>query len=305
MALLEAVLFSSFWSFGLGQLTLEQPEVSVTGTREKSAIVSCKVFSKDFSKDYIHWYRQKPDQGLEHLLYVLTASAQSHLGGTKNKFEAKKDASSFTSTLKISFLEKEDEAMYYCAGWVSVWIKVFGEGTKLVVIPPDRRLDEDLSPKPTIFFPSVEEVKLHMAGTHLCLLQKFFPDAIKVQWKEKNGNTILESQQGDIIKTNDTYMKFSWLTLTKKAMDKEHVCIVKHENNKGGRDQEILFSSVNKEVAKNACMKKESDTLQLQFANTSAYYTYLLLLLKSVIYFSIIAFCVFRRTDIFSDWKIF
>ena len=85
-----------------------------------------------------------------------------------------------------------------------------------------------------------------MAGTHLCLLQKFFPDAIKVQWKEKNGNTILESQQGDIIKTNDTYMKFSWLTLTKEAMDKEHVCIVKHENNKGGRDQEILFSSVNK-----------------------------------------------------------
>lgn len=112
--------------------------------------------------------------------------------------------------------------------------------------PTDRRLDGDLFPKPTIFFPSVEEVKLHMAGTHLCLLQKFFPDAIKVQWKEKNGNTILESQQGDIIKTNDTYMKFSWLTLTKKAMDKEHVCIVKHENNKGGRDQEILFSSVKK-----------------------------------------------------------
>lgn len=112
--------------------------------------------------------------------------------------------------------------------------------------PTDRRLDGDLFPKPTIFFPSVEEVKRHSAGTHLCLLQNFFPDAIKVQWKEKNGNTILESHQGNIIKTNDTYMKFSWLTLTKKAMEKEHVCIVKHENNKGGRDQEILFSPVNK-----------------------------------------------------------
>lgn len=184
-------------------------------------------------------------------------------------------------------------------------IKVFGEGTKLVVIPPDRRLDGDLFPKPTIFFPSVEEVKRHSAGTHLCLLQNFFPDAIKVQWKEKNGNTILESHQGNIIKTNDTYMKFSWLTLTKKAMEKEHVCIVKHENNKGGRDQEILFSPVNKEVATRACMKKESDTLQLQFASTSAYYTYLLLLLKSMIYFSIIAFCVFWRTGIFSNGKIF
>ncbi|XDA75815.1 hypothetical protein R6Z07M_005974 [Ovis aries] len=306
MALLEAVLFSSLWSFGLGQLTLEQPELSVTGTREKSIIMTCKVFSKDFSKDYIHWYRQKPDQGLEQLLYVSTAPAQNHLGGKKNKLEARKDAPSSTSTLKISFLEKEDEATYYCAGWLSAHrIKVFGEGTKLVVIPPDRRLDGDLFPKPTIFFPSVEEVKRHSAGTHLCLLQNFFPDAIKVQWKEKNGNTILESHQGNIIKTNDTYMKFSWLTLTKKAMEKEHVCIVKHENNKGGRDQEILFSPVNKEVATRACMKKESDTLQLQFASTSAYYTYLLLLLKSMIYFSIIAFCVFWRTGIFSNGKIF
>ncbi|XP_052494364.1 uncharacterized protein LOC128046295 [Budorcas taxicolor] len=448
MALLEAVLFSSLWSFGLGQLTLEQPELSVTGTREKSIIMTCKVFSKDFSKDYIHWYRQKPDQGLEQLLFVSTAPAQNHLGGKKNKLEAKKDAPSSTSTLKISFLEKEDEATYYCAGWLSAhsvgvsWIThtrtttrsvlttfstqaatevaqlgalpkpptkengdikmkisqhqlsstrrpdrtvhiscklsgvplenaivhwyqekegeplkrilygsansykldkpnsrlemdnrkngifyliinnvvksdeatyycarwdltVFGEGTKLVVIPPDRRLDGDLFPKPTIFFPSVEEVKRHSAGTHLCLLQNFFPDAIKVQWKEKHGNTILESHQGNIIKTNDTYMKFSWLTLTKKAMEKEHVCIVKHENNKGGRDQEILFSPVNKEVATRACMKKESDTLQLQFASTSAYYTYLLLLLKSMIYFSIIAFCVFWRTGIFRDGKIF
>uniref|UniRef100_A0A4W2I3Q1 Immunoglobulin C1-set domain-containing protein n=1 Tax=Bos indicus x Bos taurus TaxID=30522 RepID=A0A4W2I3Q1_BOBOX len=170
--------------------------------------------------------------------------------------------------------------------------------------PTDRRLDGDLFPKPTIFFPSVEEVKLHGAGTHLCLLQNFFPDAIKIQWKEKNVNTILESYQGNIIKTNDTYMKFSWLTLTKKAMDKEHVCIVKHENNKGGRDQQILFSPVKKDCSYEI-YPKQKDTLQLQFANTSAYYTYLLLLLKSTIYFSIIAFCVFWRTGIFSDGKIF
>lgn len=67
--------FSSLLAVGLGQLTLVQTEVSVTGTREKSIIMSCKVFSKDFSKDYIHWYRQKPDQGLEQLLFVLDAPA--------------------------------------------------------------------------------------------------------------------------------------------------------------------------------------------------------------------------------------
>uniref|UniRef100_A0A9L0IEL3 Ig-like domain-containing protein n=1 Tax=Equus asinus TaxID=9793 RepID=A0A9L0IEL3_EQUAS len=109
----------------------------------------------------------------------------------------------------------------------------------------DARLPADISPKPTIFLPSIAEINFHKAGTYLCLLQKFFPEVIKVFWKEKNGNTILQSQQGNTMKTDNTYMKFSWLTVTGKSMDKEHKCIVQHENNKGRVDQEILFPSVN------------------------------------------------------------
>uniref|UniRef100_F1MGN3 Ig-like domain-containing protein n=1 Tax=Bos taurus TaxID=9913 RepID=F1MGN3_BOVIN len=305
MSPLEAFTFLSFWASGLGLSKVEQAQISLSTEVKKSINIHCKIESTNFESEIVYWYRQKKNQALEHLVYVTstTTAARNQVDG-KNKIEARKDAQMFTSTLTVNFIEKEDVGIYYCAGWSSrYYVKIFGDGIKLVVT--DRRLDGDLFPKPTIFFPSVEEVKLHGAGTHLCLLQNFFPDAIKIQWKEKNVNTILESYQGNIIKTNDTYMKFSWLTLTKKAMDKEHVCIVKHENNKGGRDQQILFSPVKKEVDTHACMKKESDTLQLQFANTSAYYTYLLLLLKSMIYFSIIAFCVFWRTGIFSDGKIF
>jgi hypothetical protein len=43
------------------------------------------------------------------------------------------------------------------------------------------------------------------------------------------------------MKTKDTYMKFSWLTVSEDSMNKEHRCIVKHEKNKRGVDQEILF----------------------------------------------------------------
>nr|XP_030727015.1 TCR gamma alternate reading frame protein isoform X2 [Globicephala melas] len=322
MALPEAILFSSLWAFGLGQLKSEQHEISVTGVRDKSVVISCKVSSQDFSNKYIHWYRHKPNQGMEHLVYVVTAPAPKNLGGKKNKIEARKDVRTSTSTLNIRFLEKEDEATYYCAWWVypcSGWIKIFGRGTKLIVTLPDRSLDGDMSPKPTIFLPSIDEINLHEAGTHLCLLEKFFPDVIKVYWKEKNGNRVLESQQGNIIKTNDTYMKFSWLTVTKKSMDNELVCIVKHENNKRGIDQEILFPSIennkrgidqeilfpsiNKEVTTHACVKKGSDSLQLQLTNTCACYTYLLLLLKSLVYFVIISFCVCRRTAVCGHGK--
>lgn len=110
----------------------------------------------------------------------------------------------------------------------------------------DKSFDADISPKPTIFLPSVAETNLHKAGTYLCLLEKFFPDVIRVYWKEKDGDKILGSQEGNTLKTNDTYMKFSWLTVTAESMHKEHRCIVKHENNKKGIDQEISFPPIGK-----------------------------------------------------------
>uniref|UniRef100_A0A8C7AI93 Ig-like domain-containing protein n=1 Tax=Neovison vison TaxID=452646 RepID=A0A8C7AI93_NEOVI len=156
----------------------------------------------------------------------------------------------------------------------------------------DRSLNVDISPKPTIFLPSVTERELHKAGTYLCLLEDFFPDVIKIDWQEKDDKTILKSQQGDTVKTNDTYMKFSWLTVSGASMDKEHKCIVKHERNKGGVDQEILFPPQKKGIEyKKHC----SNTLQLQLKTTSAYYTYLLLLFKSLIYSVIVAICLLGR----------
>uniref|UniRef100_A0A8P0NS84 Ig-like domain-containing protein n=1 Tax=Canis lupus familiaris TaxID=9615 RepID=A0A8P0NS84_CANLF len=144
-------------------------------------------------------------------------------------------------------------------------------------------LDTDISPKPTIFFPSIAEIKLHKTGTYLCLVENFFPEVIKIHWKEKNGQMILKSQQGDTVKTNDTFMKFSWLTVAKKSMAEEQQCIITHENNKEGINKEILYRSMKKDI------------LQLQLKTTSAYYTYLLLFLKSLMYSIITAFCLFRR----------
>uniref|UniRef100_A0A8D1M916 Ig-like domain-containing protein n=1 Tax=Sus scrofa TaxID=9823 RepID=A0A8D1M916_PIG len=306
MSVLEAFTFLSFWALGLSLSRVEQSQVSVSAEVKKSVDINCKIESTNFPTEAVHWYRQRTNQALEHLVYVtsITVPAQNQIGGKSNKVVARKNSQTFTSTLTVNFIEKEDAGIYYCAGWNSSrWIKIFGEGTKLIVTPPDRNLAADMSPKPTIFLPSIAEINLHNTGTHLCLLEKFFPDAIKVYWKEKNGNTVLDSQQGDVIQTNDTYMKFSWLTVTQKSADKEHICIVKHENNKRGTDQEILFPSMNKEVTTDVCLKDTSGTMQLQLTNTSAYYTYLLLLLKSALYFAIITYCLFRETTVCSAWK--
>uniref|UniRef100_A0A8C9DAK4 T cell receptor gamma constant 2 n=1 Tax=Panthera leo TaxID=9689 RepID=A0A8C9DAK4_PANLE len=160
----------------------------------------------------------------------------------------------------------------------------------------DKNPDEDIFPKPTIFLPSADEVKLHNTGTYLCLLEDFFPDVITIDWKEKNGKTILKSQQGDTMKTKDTYMKYTWLTVPKKSMDKEHKCTVKHENNKGGVNREILFPSINKDLLPgdplNTCSRTSCHCHLVQLANTSAYYTYVVLVVKSMVYTVIITICL-------------
>lgn len=102
---------------GLGQSKLEQPKISISMARDKSALIPCKVFSSTFGIDYIHWYRQKPGQSIEHLLYVVSTTP---VRGKNNKFEASKNPPTSTSILKINFLEKEDEAVYFCACWTDI-----------------------------------------------------------------------------------------------------------------------------------------------------------------------------------------
>ncbi|XP_011828178.1 PREDICTED: TCR gamma alternate reading frame protein isoform X3 [Mandrillus leucophaeus] len=285
--------------YGAGHL--EQPQISSTKMLSKTARLECVVSGVTISQTSIYWYRERPGEVIQFLVCILydgTVKKESSI--PSGKFEVDRIPKTSTSTLTIHNVEKQDIATYYCALWETNTKKLFGPGTKLIIT--DKHLDADVSPKPTIFLPSIAETNLHKAGTYLCLLENFFPDVIKIHWQEKKSNTILGSQEGNTVKTNDTYMKFSWLTVPEKSLDKEHRCIVRHENNKNGVDQEIIFPPIKTDVTtmdpKDNCSKDANDALLLQLTNTSAYYMYLLLLVKSEVYFAIIAVCLLRRTAV-------
>uniref|UniRef100_A0A9L0S3H7 Ig-like domain-containing protein n=1 Tax=Equus caballus TaxID=9796 RepID=A0A9L0S3H7_HORSE len=119
MSLLETFTFLSFWAVGLGLSDVEQSQISISTEVKKSINIHCKITSSDFEGDYIHWYRQKPKKALEHLISVSSTKspARASLGGRKNKLEARKYSQTSTSVLTVNFIENEDVAIYYCAGW--------------------------------------------------------------------------------------------------------------------------------------------------------------------------------------------
>lgn len=119
MSVLEAFTFLSFWALGLSLSRVEQSQVSVSAEVKKSVDINCKIESTNFPTEAVHWYRQRTNQALEHLVYVtsITVPAQNQIGGKSNKVVARKNSQTFTSTLTVNFIEKEDAGIYYCAGW--------------------------------------------------------------------------------------------------------------------------------------------------------------------------------------------
>uniref|UniRef100_A0A8C2VD90 Ig-like domain-containing protein n=1 Tax=Chinchilla lanigera TaxID=34839 RepID=A0A8C2VD90_CHILA len=307
----------------------------MTRPRGSYVEITCTIHTQS---NYIHWYQFQEGRAPRRLLYYDFSKSKAMLdsGVRSGKYDAYVGTGR-TSKFVVRNVEESDSGVYYCAVWTGTSAtKTFGRGTKLVVT--DKSFNIDTSPKPTMFLPSITEIDLHKTGTYLCLLENFFPEDIKVYWKEKDSNTILKSQQGDTMKTKDTYMKFSWLTVTGNSMAKEHRCIVKHEKNKGGVENEILFPSINTvvhtinsrkagsqdknavatinpmeanlkdEIAVNITeqgdpLKDANGLLSLQLTNTSAYYTYLLLMLKSALYGALVTFCLCRMSAVCCNVK--
>lgn len=84
------------------------------------------MFIEDFNREFIYWYQQKLDYCIEYLIViVLIIFVLGFLGGENNKFEVGENFYIFILILKINFLEKEDEVMYYCVCWIGIYsIKV-------------------------------------------------------------------------------------------------------------------------------------------------------------------------------------
>ncbi|XP_031817883.1 TCR gamma alternate reading frame protein [Sarcophilus harrisii] len=252
------------FAVGHAAIELKQPQVSITRRPGTAARVTCQVAgSENFEDMLMYWYQQKPNQPLQYLISVQSTIPQ----------------------------------VVFAAGCPTVGnVKIFGEGTKLIVT---KSVIPKKPPKSIIFLPTFEEVKQKKSGTYICLLEDFFPNVIKSYWKENKYSQPLDAQFGPITGNGSSYSQVSWLTVPEDSLSKNFTYFYQHENT-GIEPQEIPIASVWKDFKNSSsetCKDKDwtKGLQELHFANISAFYTYTILLVKSTIYFTIVLFFLYQK----------
>ncbi|EAW59500.1 hCG1685763, partial [Homo sapiens] len=103
----------------LSQPVLTQPS-SHSASSGASVRLTCMLSSGFSVGDFwIRWYQQKPGNPPRYLLYYHSDSNKGQGSGVPSRFSGSNDASANAGILRISGLQPEDEADYYCGTWHS------------------------------------------------------------------------------------------------------------------------------------------------------------------------------------------
>ncbi|XP_054672772.1 immunoglobulin kappa light chain-like [Grus americana] len=288
MLLLAALLATAICSYGFAQEIPMQSPISITRSKG-TARLYCHV--KDVSEDFgglvIHWYQQKEGKAPQRLLFFSSGSASVDSGFQANRYMVEKVSGQKRCVLTIKDVIPDDAATYYCAYW-DEYYKVFGTGTKLIVSDKGNSAPENA------------EVLRKQHGdqiTYVCLIEKFYPDVIRVTWNDGEKEVTDNVVKGDAWKAteDDKYSISSWLTVPAENKDKKYLCKYEHE---GKQDSKQAYVEPTKPKApEENCITypgNGTDFNRDHLMHRTAYLVYIVLLLKSSMYYLIVLFFIYR-----------
>ncbi|XP_044860058.1 immunoglobulin alpha-2 heavy chain-like [Mauremys mutica] len=327
MLLVQVLIVASIWSYGAAQVQLTQDQLSITRKPTKTVRIDCKVSGISIGDAFIHWYRQRPGEAPEWILYFKTQTDKSNFD--KEKFSVDKTNEKSTCTLTVDKLTYNDMATYYCACWdrtvleshrqtvqkphsvqLKIWpmsfckahehsenndIKVFGSGTKLIVSSTPARLNDTMI---QVLPPFTEQ---DGKVSYMCFIKDFHPNVIKVTWEDQNKNEEKNGVHEEIWPPDDnqqSYSLSSWLTIDKNS-SKNYSCKYQHEIKGGFVPTKSPDKPVASQTTGGCSQKPENGTtvstdITDSFIHRTASLIYIVLLLKSTMYYVIVLFFIYR-----------
>ncbi|KFV10909.1 T-cell receptor gamma chain C region 1, partial [Tauraco erythrolophus] len=162
--------------------------------------------------------------------------------------------------------------------------KVFGSGTKLIVSDKGNSAPENSE---------ILERKDKNQTTYVCLIEKFYPDVIRVTWTDGQKEVTDNVVKGDPWKSTkeDKYSISSWLTVPTDK-DKNYHCKYEHEGK-----QDSLPTQGSAKAPEVDCATYPGNGTDFNgdhLMHRTAYLVYIVLLLKSFMYYLIVLFFIYR-----------
>ncbi|NXN84163.1 TRGC1 protein, partial [Bombycilla garrulus] len=244
----------------------------------------------------VHWYKQLPGEPPKRILYESGGTPVFDDSNNRNKFQVRNDHTRPIYYLIIKSLTPGDSGTYYCACCrtdivkalltvTGYYNKVFGSGTKLVVSEKRSSPPENSE---------ILQKKYENQTTYVCLIEKFYPDVIRVTWADDEKEVTENVVKGDTWQSTkeDEYSIASWLTVPAENEDKKYYCKYEHEQKRASLPTKV--DSV-KTLQEGKCRTVfNRGNLMYQWMHKTAYLVYIILLLKSSLYYLIVLFFVYR-----------
>ncbi|NXR86055.1 TRGC1 protein, partial [Hypocryptadius cinnamomeus] len=130
---------------------------------------------------------------------------------------------------------------------------------------------------------------------YVCLIEKFYPEVIRVTWTEDEKEVTDNVVKGDTWQSTkeDEYSIASWLTVPAESEDKTYYCKYEHEEESTSLPTQV--DSVKTAPQEEDCRTVfNRGNLMYQLMHRTAYLVYIIVLLKSSMYNIIILFFIYR-----------
>nr|4Z7N_E Chain E, Monoclonal antibody 10E5 heavy chain [Mus musculus]4Z7N_H Chain H, Monoclonal antibody 10E5 heavy chain [Mus musculus]4Z7Q_E Chain E, Monoclonal antibody 10E5 heavy chain [Mus musculus]4Z7Q_H Chain H, Monoclonal antibody 10E5 heavy chain [Mus musculus]5HDB_E Chain E, Monoclonal antibody 10E5 heavy chain [Mus musculus]5HDB_H Chain H, Monoclonal antibody 10E5 heavy chain [Mus musculus] len=200
-----------------------------------SVKLSCTASGFNIKDTYVHWVKQRPEQGLEWIGRIDPAN-----GYTKYdpKFQGKAtitaDTSSNTAYLQLSSLTSEDTAVYYCVRPLYDYYAMdyWGQGTSVTVSSAKTTAPSVYPLAPVCGDTTGSSVTLG------CLVKGYFPEPVTLTWN--SGSLSSGVHTFPAVLQSDLYTLSSSVTVTSSTWPSQSItCNVAHPASSTKVDKKI------------------------------------------------------------------